>query len=383
MDITSFIRELLFSHDCVIVPGFGGFVGNYAPARIDRATSTFYPPSKQISFNRNLRNNDGLLAGRISEHQQISFNDSVSLIEEFVSDIRTRLERKEKVVFENIGFFSVNHEGSIQFEPEGNVNFHRSSFGLESFQFSPAGSYDVRKRVTRDIDRDSDRRHDIRTYLWKAAVIVPLLAAAAIIPLKTGLFKPRLETTTLNPIVKSMPENSGRVQAVAEINIPAAEAETGIAAEDIETGIVASDSGTGVPATDAAADAPAGISGADPAFGVPAADASTGIASADAATGIAASDADRGKYSGGIINDKAVASGTEGQYCLITGSFRLRENADQQAESLRQEGFSPEIISSLNGFFRVSAMRCRDLPAAIDRQKDLDKKYPGIWIRKI
>ncbi|NLA48282.1 MAG: hypothetical protein GX876_02335, partial [Bacteroidales bacterium] len=64
MDITSFIRELLFSHDCVIVPGFGGFVGNYAPARIDRATSTFYPPSKQISFNRNLRNNDGLLAGR-------------------------------------------------------------------------------------------------------------------------------------------------------------------------------------------------------------------------------------------------------------------------------------------------------------------------------
>ncbi|NLN31435.1 MAG: SPOR domain-containing protein, partial [Bacteroidales bacterium] len=139
MDIISFIRELLFSHDCVIVPNFGGFVGNYAPARIDRATSTFYPPAKQISFNRNLRNNDGLLAGRISEHLQISFNDSVSLIEEFVSDIRSRLERKEKVVFENIGSFSVNHEGSIQFEPEGNVNYHRSSYGLESFQFSPAG----------------------------------------------------------------------------------------------------------------------------------------------------------------------------------------------------------------------------------------------------
>ncbi len=354
MDIISFIRELLFSHDCVIVPGFGGFVGNYAPARIDRATSTFYPPAKQISFNRNLRNNDGLLAGRISEHLQISFNDSVSLIEEFVSDIRTRLERKEKVVFENIGFFSVNHEGSIQFEPEGNVNYHRSSYGLESFQFSPAGSYDVRKRVTRHIDRDSDRNHDIRTYLWKAAVIVPLLAAATIIPLKTGLFKPRLETTTLNPIVKSIPENTGRVPAGAEINIPAADISA-----DAETGIVASDSETGVPVTDAST-------------GIAAADAATNIPAADAATGIAATDPDRGKY-----------SVTEGQYCLITGSFRLRENADQQAEALRQEGFSPEIISSLNGFFRVSAMRCRDLPAAIDRQKDLDKKYPGIWIRKI
>ncbi|NLN31705.1 MAG: SPOR domain-containing protein, partial [Bacteroidales bacterium] len=257
-------------------------------------------------------------------------------------------------VFENIGSFSVNHEGSIQFEPEGNVNYHRSSYGLESFQFSPAGSYDVRKRVTRHIDRDSDRNHDIRTYLWKAAVIVPLLAAATIIPLKTGLFKPRLETTTLNPIVKSIPENTGRVPAGAEINIPAADISA-----DAETGIVASDSETGVPVTDAST-------------GIAAADAATNIPAADAATGIAATDPDRGKY-----------SVTEGQYCLITGSFRLRENADQQAEALRQEGFSPEIISSLNGFFRVSAMRCRDLPAAIDRQKDLDKKYPGIWIRKI
>ncbi len=68
MDITAFIRELLFGHDCVIVPGFGGFIGNYTPARIDKSTSTFYPPVKQISFNRNLNHNDGLLVGRISDH---------------------------------------------------------------------------------------------------------------------------------------------------------------------------------------------------------------------------------------------------------------------------------------------------------------------------
>ncbi|HOF20778.1 MAG TPA: SPOR domain-containing protein [Bacteroidales bacterium] len=382
MDITPFICELLFSHDCVIVPGFGGFVGNYASARIDRATFTFYPPAKQISFNRNLRNNDGLLAGRISEQLQISFSDSVNLIEEFVTDIRTRIDRKEKVVFENIGLFSVNHEGSIQFEPQGNINYHRSSYGLESFQFSPAEAYDVRKRVTGHSVRDTDRRHDIRTFLWKAAVIVPLLAAATIIPLKTSLFRPRLETTTLNPIVKSASENTGRPLAGAEINNAAADNRENIADAGGDAGILPSDTKSGLPAGDVQVNIPVAVaethtSAADSEISVPAADASTDAEALRPFPG------DRGKHSGGIISGKAPAPGTEGQYCLITGSFRLRENADQQAEALRREGFSPEIISSINGFFRVSAMRCRDLPAAIEKQKDLDEKYPGIWIRKI
>ena len=76
VDITAFIRELLFGHDCVIVPGFGGFIGNYTPARIDKKTGTFYPPVKQISFNRNLNHNDGLLVGRISGSSGINYGDA-------------------------------------------------------------------------------------------------------------------------------------------------------------------------------------------------------------------------------------------------------------------------------------------------------------------
>ena len=101
MDITAFIRELLFSHDCVIVPGFGGFIGNYTSARIDKGTSTFYPPVKKISFNRNLNNNDGLLAGRISGSLKINYKDALNLVEEFAASVRKRLEKGEKVVFDN------------------------------------------------------------------------------------------------------------------------------------------------------------------------------------------------------------------------------------------------------------------------------------------
>ena len=96
MDITDFIRELLFDHDCVIIPDFGGFIGNYTPARIDKSNNTFFPPVKQISFNRNLNHNDGLLVGRISESAKMNYADARNLVEEFVKDIRTRLSKGEK-----------------------------------------------------------------------------------------------------------------------------------------------------------------------------------------------------------------------------------------------------------------------------------------------
>ena len=324
MDITPFIRELLFSHDCVIVPGFGGFIGNYASARIDKSTSTFYPPAKQISFNRNLKNNDGLLAGRISVHSGILFSDAVTLIEEFISGVKKRIEKGEKVVFDNIGVFSANHEGSIQFEPDRNINYYPGSFGLESFQFSPAETYDVRKRITRHIDKDPDRKHDTRTILWRAAIIVPLVALATMVPLKNTLFRPRLETTTLNPIIKPEPENIKKSETVSDIILP-------VNAEAV----------------------PAQLSD-DPGKAVP-----------------------------GIPGSRSAVQKEEGHYCLITGSFKLRENADQQAEILKKEGFNPEIISSANGFFRVSAMRCNDLSAAIEKKEDLIRKFPGTWVRKI
>jgi nucleoid DNA-binding protein len=102
MDITAFIRELLFGHDCVILPGFGGFVGNYTPARIDKDTDTFYPPVKQISFNRNLNHNDGLLVGKISSSTGINYGDARNMVDEFVTSLRKRLERGEKVHIDQI-----------------------------------------------------------------------------------------------------------------------------------------------------------------------------------------------------------------------------------------------------------------------------------------
>jgi hypothetical protein len=49
----------------VIVPEFGGFIANYESAWINRQRALIFPPYKQILFNGNLTQNDGLLANEL------------------------------------------------------------------------------------------------------------------------------------------------------------------------------------------------------------------------------------------------------------------------------------------------------------------------------
>ena len=319
MDITAFIRELLFGHDCVIVPGFGGFLGNYTPARIDKKSGTFYPPVKQISFNRNLNHNDGLLVGRISGSSGINYGDARNLVEEFAGEIRRKLEKGEKVVFDHIGSFVNNQEGNIQFEPDRSSNYYLDSYGLESFQLMPLAGYDVRTRITRPVQRDPQRQASMRKILWRAAVIVPLLSVLVIVPLKTDLFRSRVETTNMNPLVSAEFEQNRK--AVDE----------GVKMDQVQAEEIVSPVITEEPKAEIAE---------------PAATVETNA------------------------------------YILITGSFKSEENAMSQVNMLKSEGFSPEIVVAPNGFFRVCAMSCSDMNTAITKKDSIAAKFPGAWISK-
>jgi nucleoid DNA-binding protein len=319
VDISAFIRELLFGHDCVIVPGFGGFIGNYTPARIDKKTGTFYPPVKLISFNRNLNHNDGLLVGRISGSSGINYGDARNLVEEFVSDTRRKLEKGEKVVFDHIGSFINNQEGNLQFEPDRSSNYHLDSYGLESFQLLPLEGYNVRTRVARTLQKDPERQVSIRKILWRAAVIIPLLSVLVIVPLKTDLFKSRVESTNLNPLVSAeFEQNKMAVDAGAKIE----------QAKEIVEKV------NPVVEAQPKADAP----------------------------------------------EPAVTS--DNVYVLITGSFKSEENAVSQFNKLKEEGFTPEIVVAPNGFFRVCAMACSDMNTAVQKKDSITGKFPGAWISR-
>lgn len=134
-----YISDLLFLHDCVIIPDFGGFICNYKSAYIDESTGVICPPSKDILFNRNLIHNDGLLVNWIACKENISYEKATTQLSLFCEDLKIRLNQKQRVGFGDIGVFFTDRRFNIIFEPARN-NFFAEAFGMEPIETGKVSS---------------------------------------------------------------------------------------------------------------------------------------------------------------------------------------------------------------------------------------------------
>jgi cell division septation protein DedD len=178
-NIEKYIRELLYEHDCVIIPGFGGFIGNYSPARINPVYNTFYPPYKSLLFNIHLKQNDGLLASRISQAGKIPYANAMDLIREMLADWNRELENGQELVIEGVGKIVKEPGGILHFEQDTSVNYLPESFGLTSL-VSPAirrsgRQVEMGKKPVRHIPASPDRSGALAgTLKWAAVMALPV-----------------------------------------------------------------------------------------------------------------------------------------------------------------------------------------------------------------
>ncbi len=135
MKLVTYINDLLYRYDCVIIPNFGGFVTRQVSAKINKETASFYPPSKQLSFNPQLKNNDGLLANYISSAKQISYLEAMQFIQKEVATWEETLLHEE-LELSAIGVLTKKGQ-SIVFEPSNTVNYLTSSYGLSTYTSNP------------------------------------------------------------------------------------------------------------------------------------------------------------------------------------------------------------------------------------------------------
>ena len=186
MKMEIYISELLYRHDCVIIPGLGGLITNYRSAQIHPVSHTLRPPSKSIRFNVNLQEGDGLLANYVSSCESISFSSAQSKIERFVFSIQNDLEHKKEAILPKIGVLSVDINGIISFEPDLKVNFLPDAFGLEAIQ-SPAilrksKGIDMSKQIYQGAKSIQAQK---TSFNWKvAAVLIPLIGLSTYLSLQ-------------------------------------------------------------------------------------------------------------------------------------------------------------------------------------------------------
>ena len=133
MNIQPYIAQLLYRYQCVTVPGFGAFLTEIQSAQWVESANSFFPPKKMISFNANLKNNDGLLANHIAQSEKTSYDYAVSAIQYEVVSWKKALEENGTLSIKNIGEITLNQDNNLVFKPSDQMNYLSSSFGLSSF----------------------------------------------------------------------------------------------------------------------------------------------------------------------------------------------------------------------------------------------------------
>lgn len=177
MNLENYIAELLENHDCVIVPAFGGFIANYAPASINAINDRFDPPYRKLSFNKFLVHNDGLLAAYVAQKEQEKYEESLERVKNYALYLKKELRDHKRISINKVGIIYLQLDGTFRFEQIKNEDFFKYGFGLESF---------FAKRIERQPNRQVsiDPKTETRETLAKPEPkVIPLTTEQASTPI--------------------------------------------------------------------------------------------------------------------------------------------------------------------------------------------------------
>lgn len=138
-EIALHIEFLLHSHDCVIVPGLGGFVVNVSDVERNGLWGVDAPKC-ELLFNSKLTYNDGLLTESLMKTNKISFETASGIINAACEELKKKLAKEKQVVWSSLGTFKEANEVDEKNRPVfiPNKYFIRPSFyGLTNARLKP------------------------------------------------------------------------------------------------------------------------------------------------------------------------------------------------------------------------------------------------------
>ena len=134
IELIRHIEILLLENDCVVVPGFGGFIAHYMPASWNNEEKLFLPPMRTIGFNPQLKMNDGILVQSYMEVYNTDFSDATKILEHGVDKLVGILHKEGRIDLANIGELSLSIHGTYVFSSYDDKIISPLFYGLDSFE---------------------------------------------------------------------------------------------------------------------------------------------------------------------------------------------------------------------------------------------------------
>lgn len=178
-EIILHIQFLLRRHDCVIVPGLGAFIAVRREAAFDEESMTLTPPTREITFNPLIVNNDGVVASSISRRESVSYEEACRRMQEYVAALREAIFKEGSVEIGSVGTLASTAEEKIIFRPR-----HTAARFSRMLGYAPVAlKGEVRTGASADspVVEDTDRSKHYHISVNKAFVRMAMMVAVFVL----------------------------------------------------------------------------------------------------------------------------------------------------------------------------------------------------------
>ena len=357
------IELLLRDNDCVILPGFGGFIARDVPAYYVSEEGLYYPPKRSISFNAAITMNDGLLAQSYMKSYQADYARATYMVDMAIEQLADKLDEEGMVTLPHIGVLKQDINQALQFTPDeagiaSPLHFGLGAFGIKELSrlfVTEALHKPATNRTTKTISLHI--RKDVLHHVMSTAAVLLLLL---MVSLPTG---------------KHRPTDVASLQLSELISAP--QAQPTIAAASIDTTIVAQpiteDSLTETPSVEALPQALESESNKVEQAEMPQT-ADVAIAPQEPiVTELPAAD---------LTPAPAAAVVSEKTYHIIVASLPNHRGAEETLNQYARMGYDHVSLVERDNRVRISLMQFADKDEANEQLKELrqDEKFQNAWL---
>lgn len=358
-DFNTYIQQLLFDYDCVIIPGFGGLVAQPHPAQVNSITKQIYPRSKKIAFNQNLLTNDGLLAEYISRKEKCTYAEAILKIQETVKELQHRLTEKNTFELDGIGSFRFDAENKLIFSVQKNESFLYDSYGLKPVKAVPLTLVSDKPKIMEKeeeivpVTADAEAEPETETTEEKAVrrkrkVSIPFIAVSVLVIAFAGL---TMYLASQNATLPFLHNDGSQTASFIDSSSESATATTeeSTTAESTEAESSSSSENSTEEATETTESSPTTTSD------------NTSSSATETST------ADAGYY-------------------IIAGAFGVEENAEKLLNTLKESGYNDAQLAgktSSGGLLRVAYLKANNLNEAESKLSEIKDKSLEGWILRI